>query len=140
MLRDVESLLHSDASKSELTHSFRDDGKTGLQLVITAEAIFQRSSLLQRQAREWCTRDVQGVCKDSDAAKVFNSVGGKYLQQEKFLEAAQAYSQALQNAPQNDAAQLGFASKLYSNRALCLLKTSQGRCSKVMRSLSTCRI
>lgn len=137
MLGDLESFLLGEASISQLRHSFRDDGNTGLQLVQTAEAILQRSNLLQHRAGAWCSRDVQGVCKDSEAAKALNSLGGQYFQQKKFLKAAEAYSQALQSAPQSDAAQLVFASKLYSNRALCLLKSTQGGSGECQVKLST---
>ena len=127
ILSKLESLLQSNVAKSLLTISSGDSDEAGRQLVVTAETIIKDSSLLPREVSKWCRRDVKGVAKDFNEAKAFKDLGASYFHQKGFLQAAEAYSQALQHVPQNNAEEQAFASKLYSNRSLCLIKTQGGR-------------
>ena len=125
ILRDLEELLQSEVAKSQLTRSL-DNDKTGKQLVATAEAIIKNSSLLQRQGSIWNRRYVNRASKDFDKAKSCKKHGAEYFRQKNYLQAAEAYSDALHYAPQNHAEERAFASSMYSNRSLCLLKAQGG--------------
>lgn len=124
LLNELETSLKSE--KQQLTRHFEEGSNTGQKLVVTAEAILQSSNLLEGEVSKWCRRDVKGVSKDLDEAKALKVLGGECFQKKEYLQAAEAYSQALQCAPQNNAESRAFTSKLYSNRALCLLKMGEG--------------
>ena len=147
LVQKVEALLREDLIIRRLASSLRDEASDKSHLVSTAQTAVASRPALDPELQKYCNTDVQGVCKEQAEAEVSKARGSGYFGKKQYHEAAKAYSLALQKTPMS--VHREFASKVLSNRALCLLKSSVGEaCSfaksdKAMlcpeSSLSSCR-
>lgn len=120
----LEDHLRREDVQSSLAAIF-DDGKGScLRLVERAQSVVENLFVAERKI--WCRRDIDGVRKCLDSAELEKDRGAKLVKTRKYIEASEAYSQALLKTPLTNTAGRARASTLLANRALCLLKANSG--------------
>lgn len=134
-LRIFEAVLQEPSVQSRLFNALYGDSEDvvskNLVAITQSEISISKPDLLRTQVPKWCQRDVRGICKDATHARDLKQCGAGHFGQKHYLQAAKAYSQAIQHAPIWHADDRFIVSKLYSNRALCHSKLGSGVISQV---------
>lgn len=126
LLEELQALLQEKTAREQLRSISKHHYTSVSSLVETAQRILSARLKSRPELNNWCNTKVQGVCKDAAEAGTFKALGSKDFGLKNYLQAAEDYGKALQEAPFRNLAEKQFASRLLSNRALCLLKAQSG--------------
>lgn len=131
-LDELQALLQTDDAHIKLTQAKDTRPETVIALLEAVQRILSIKLSSRAWLSPWCGLEVEGVCKDHAKAEQLKAQAADLFKRKSFSRAAGAYIQAYRSAAVITDEQKEFASRLLSNRAICLLQLRSSHAGSVL--------